>query len=100
MSKFYIPNNLTRRQRNLQEINLHVSIHDLSCNCNNPLKHIIYQILEQEPSLQFTKEEIKNLEQCHGTGTAGVDHGDDDTGFGPGDLEQLFAEEKEEGTAG
>jgi len=96
MSKYYVPSKYTAKQRNLQQINLHVAVHDLNCGCDNPLKHIIYQFLEQEPSIIFTNQEIENLKKCHGTGTAGGDPGDDDTGFGPGDLEQLFAEDKEE----
>nr|UHS18315.1 MAG: hypothetical protein [Betatorquevirus sp.] len=101
MSKFYTPAKYNRKQKNLQEVNLHVAIHDLNCGCSNPLKHIIYQFLEQEPTINFTKQELQQLQKCHGTGTAGdIDHGDDDTGFGPGDLEQLFAEEKEEDPAG
>lgn len=100
MSKFYIPSKYTTKQKNLQQINLHVAIHDLNCGCDNPLKHIIYQILEQEPSVNFTEEELQQLKKCHGTGSAGANHGDDDTGFGPGDLELLFAENPEEEKGG
>lgn len=100
MSKFYTPSKYSRKQKNLQEINLHVAIHDLNCGCNNPLKHIIYQFLEQEPSINFTNKEIKQLQQCHSTGKDGDDHGDDDTGFGPGDLEQLFAEDADTANTG
>lgn len=100
MSKFYIPAPYSTKQKNLQEVNLHVAIHDMRCGCNNPLKHIIFQLLEQEPSINFTPQEIQQLQTCHGTGTATEGPGDDETGFGPGDLEQLFAEEKEEDAAG
>lgn len=66
-----------------------VSIHDLWCYCDNPLKHIILGILEQEPTLNFDQEDSKKIQKCLTTG-GGEDVLDD---FGDGELEKLFAED-------
>lgn len=87
MSDFVDPK-YTKRQLNLQMVNGYVAIHDLRCHCQKPLQHIIQQIYEQEPTLK-----------CQDTTTAAVGNQDgekDIDGFGPGELERLFAEEEEE----
>lgn len=87
MSDFVSPN-YTKKQLNLQIVNCYVSIHDTHCHCKSPLKHIIQQIEEQEPSLK-----------CHvsTTDAAGNQDGEKDIdAFGPGELELLFAEGDEE----
>lgn len=81
----YVPAKLTKKQLNLQNVNTYVNVHDISCRCGEPLKHIINQILQQEPTL---KPWLATT----------VDHGDPATekdidGFEPGELERLFAGE-------
>lgn len=84
----YIPPKYSTKQLNLQVVNCYVGIHDLTCHCKHPLRHIIKQIEDQEPSLK-----------CRVTTTEkDGDHageGDIDQ-FGPGELERLFAEDAEE----
>lgn len=85
MSDFIAPN-YSKNQLNLQMVNGYVSIHDLMCHCQKPLKHIIKQIEQQEPSLK----------KWPATTTADVgtpDGGDVIDQFGPGELEELFAED-------
>jgi len=82
----FIPPNYSKRQLNLQMVNGYVSIHDLMCHCKQPLHHIIKQIEEQEPSIK----------KCQGSSTAaaGIQDGEDVIDqFGPGELEELFAED-------
>lgn len=63
-------------------INLIVGIHNLQCGCDDPLKHTVEEIHNQEPSL---KPQIPKWL------TTGNDPGaPDDDGFGDGDLEKLF----------
>ncbi len=87
MSDFEPPK-YTKRQLNLQMVNSYVGIHDLHCHCKSPLKHIIKQIEEQEPTLK-----------CQDTTTAVTGNQDGEGGiddFGPGELERLFAEGDDE----
>lgn len=85
----YVPPRYTKKQLTLQTVNSYVSIHDLNCNCKEPLKHIINQITEQEPSL---KPWLATT-----TEDTGDQNGDGDIdGFGPGELERLFAEDDAE----
>ena len=79
----YIPK--TTRKQNLQYVNCYTSIHDLGCNCDEPLKHIIKQITEQEPSIKPW------LATTFGN-TGDQDGEKDIDGFAPGELERLFAE--------
>lgn len=89
MSKLWKPTKLTPRQQNLQTVNTYVNVHDLTCNCNEPLKHIIQQITEQEPSI---KKETWFTTTDNGENPGGVGDVDD---FGEGELEALFAEPEE-----
>lgn len=90
MSKFYKPVNLSYKNKNLQWINLQVAVHDQWCHCDNPLKHIILGILEQEQTLKFDKEESAIIEKCL---TTGEEDGDAVDGLGDGELEALFAQD-------
>ncbi len=83
----YIPK--TSRKQNLQYVNCYTSIHDLGCNCAEPLKHIIKQLTDQEPSL-------KPWLATTYVATGDPDGEKDIDGFGPGELERLFAEDAEE----
>lgn len=85
----YVPANLTKKQLQLQNVNCFVNIHDLNCYCKEPLKHIIQQILTQEPSLKpWLATTIAD--------TGNQDGEKDIDGFGPGELERLFAEGDDE----
>lgn len=87
MSDFVDPK-YTPRQLQLQMVNAYVHIHDLHCNCKSPLKHIIKQIENQEPSIKQWRDST--------TAAAGLQDGDDVIDhFGPGELERIFAEEED-----
>lgn len=90
MSKFYKPVTTSLKHRNLQWINGTVHLHDMHCHCNEPLKHLIFGILEQEPHLQFNKEESQQLQKCLTTGDHTEDAGDV---IGEGELDRLFEED-------
>lgn len=90
MSKLYKPLTIGLRHKNLQWINLQVGIHDLHCHCNEPLKHIILQIIEQEPELKFNKEESEQIRKCLTTTEDTTDALD---AIGEGDLDALFTED-------
>lgn len=89
MSKYYKKPSYTSRHQQLQWINTMVSVHDLHCYCDKPLNHIIIGIIDQEPTIQFDKEDSKKIEKCLTT-TDGEDVLDD---FGDGELEKLFADD-------
>ncbi|AHA91749.1 hypothetical protein QKL05_gp1 [TTV-like mini virus] len=78
----------TKKQR-LQLCNLVTGIHDITCNCYNPLFHSAQIILKQlAPELK--KEEKHQLKQCLTEETTTKE--EEDVGFTTGDLEALFAE--------
>lgn len=85
----YIPAKLTQKQLMLQNVNCYVSIHDLNCNCTEPLKHIIKQITTQEPTLKPWLATTFG-DAGHQDGEKDIDH------FGPGELERLFAQDDAE----
>ncbi len=65
-------------------------IHDMHCYCDDPLRHTILQILEQEPNIKFNAEDSKIIQKCLTTTedpTAATDV------IGEGDLDRLFAED-------
>lgn len=85
----YVTPNYSPKQLNLQIVNCYVGIHDLHCNCKHPLQHIIKQIETQEPSIKKWRDTT--------TAAAGIpDGGDVIDEFGPGELENLFAQDDDE----
>lgn len=92
MSDYYKPLTISRKHKDLNWTNCMVSVHDLQCQCDDPLKHIIFQIINQEPSIKFNKKESQIIQKCLTTGEDHAEDGDDE-GFGPGDLEELFRED-------
>ncbi len=68
-----------------------VNTHDLLCQCDEPLKHIILTIRDQEPNIKFNKEESEKLQKWLTTGDD--QDGDAIDGLGEGDLERLFEED-------
>lgn len=89
----YIKPNYTKQRLDLQNVNTYVAVHDLTCNCEHPLQHIITQIIKQEPSIKKW------------VATTIAESGDQDTEkdidhFGPGELEALFAQDNAEDAEG
>lgn len=78
-----MPTTISTKNRKRDWINCIVQVHDLQCECGQPLEHTLQEIYEQEPQLKPT---------C-ATGTDPVTTGEGGDGFGDGDLEQLFAED-------
>lgn len=78
MSKFLKKPVYEKRALELQLINSTIQIHDLTCGCEEPLKHLDHLI---KKCLTTTED--------HGTttGTAEEEH------FDAGDLDRLFAED-------
>lgn len=90
-----------RRQLN-QCINVCVGAHDLICECDNPIKHLILHCFSHQEPFYVTKKEKENIIQCLITTEedATQDAGD---GLTTGDLEKLFTEDtdvKEEDVTG
>lgn len=81
----YVPTKFSPKQLNLQHVNTYVNVHDLTCDCQQPLKHIIKQIVQQEPSLKPWLATIADTGDPAGE--------KDIDGFEPGELERLFAGE-------
>ena len=91
MTNYYKPLPYSTKHKNLQWINCICGVHDLHCSCDDPLKHTILGIIDQEPSLKFNKEDTKKIQKCL---TTGEDHGEDVVEeFGDGELEKLFEED-------
>lgn len=59
MSKLLKPTSKSERNIILQNVNAWVAIHDITCNCDSPLKCIILQIYRQEPTLSFKPKELQ-----------------------------------------
>lgn len=87
------------KQLKLQNVNAWVHLHDLTCSCTTPLQCIILQINNQEPNLQFTKQQQAKLQTWLTSTAAGNQDGEDVVdGFGPGELDALFANDGEDAT--
>lgn len=96
MSKLLKPTSNTERNKILQNINCFVSIHDITCCCEEPLKCIVKQIYKQEPNLKFNKQD---LQQWFTTTETGEGHGGDVDDIAGEEIDALFAG-IEEDTAG
>lgn len=90
MSKLLHPTKFNEKRQILQNVNAFVAIHDLTCNCEKPLKCIIKQIYNQEPTLQFKPEELQKW--FTSTETTVVPGGKDAEDFTGEDLDALFAD--------
>lgn len=91
MTNYYKPLTIGRRHRDLNWINSLVTVHDLQCQCDQPLNHTVIAIFNQEPNLKFNKEDSTLIQKCLTTG----DHtgGDVVEEFGGDELETLFADD-------
>ncbi len=79
----------------LKFINCVMGIHDLKCECSNPLFHSTNILLKQlAPELQ--KQEKQQLKKC--LGEEDTTNAEEDIGLTTGDLEQLFAEDDDGAT--
>ncbi len=83
MSNFFVEKPTNPKRDNLDMINAYVHIHDLKCNCNTPLQHIINQLIEKEPELT----------KCLTTPTTEDGRGDAVDTIEDGDLDRLFEED-------
>lgn len=96
MTNYYKEPKYSLKHKELNFVNTTVAVHDLHCQCQNQLKHIVLSIINQEPSLKFNKEESKKILKCLTT-----DGDQEEEGFGEGDLERIFDEDfGEEDAAG
>lgn len=91
----------SKRQQELQWLNLVNSTHDQFCHCNEPTLHLLYCI-NKFSSAQKPEKDLRNI-QCLLTGvpitTAEDKEEGDPTGFLEGELEDLFKEENGENAA-
>lgn len=94
MSKLFNPSKLSEKRTILQNVNAFVAIHDLTCQCEQPLKCIIQQIYLQEPTLQFQPTELQKWLTT--TGTSGDHGGKDASDFTGEELDALFANTEED----
>ncbi len=74
----FVPRKQNTKNSRLDWINTIVMLHNLQCECLKPLKHTIEEIFKQEPTLKT---------ECLGTEEDIIA----EDGFGPGDLDALFA---------
>lgn len=88
MSKLLKPTNYTENGIIAQNINAFVSIHDLSCSCDSPLKCIIKQIYLKEKGLNFKPEELK---QWFTGGETTATTGEEEDPISAEDVDALFA---------
>lgn len=86
------PIKYSTKQQNVNHINLLVSLHDLKCGCDKPLQHLVFDILNQEPSLKEDTKFTSELQQWLTTTKPGNIQEEDTDVIGSGDLEKLFEE--------
>lgn len=88
MSTYYKPLTISKKHKDLNWMNALVTLHDLNCQCDEPLQHTIDLILEKEPTIIFKPETTEKLKKCLTTTAATTQDVVDD--FGDGELEKLF----------
>lgn len=91
MSDYFKKLTIGPRHAQLNWTNAIVTLHDLQCQCDDPLCHTIETIINQEPSLKFTKNLSTKIKKCLTTGDPGATDVVDE--FEDNELERLFAEE-------
>lgn len=101
MTTRIIPTKDSIKQKNLKWMNLMVHDHDIFCDCDSPLQHIIILICQQEPKLDLKPIERDIVKRCLIGEPTATDGDQDADGVQEGDLDQLFKEDfGEENTAG
>lgn len=98
MSDNFCPPKYSPKALQNQLINSIIGNHDLLCGCDNPTTHLAALLFEKTNPTNFTEEQKKIIRKCLGddhttTDIAAIEDG----GFSEGDLEQLFAEDGDEG---
>lgn len=92
MSTRFIPTQDSKNQKYLKWLNALTHIHDIYCNCYNPLTHTITLIFEKESDFNFNPSEKQLIQKClsgEGHTTPAGDPGDV---LVEGDLDALFGE--------
>lgn len=90
----YIPPRNSKRQQALKWMNMLAHVHDLICDCYNPIEHTAAFIFEQEKHLKFTPPEKDTIKQClFGENTTTTAGDQDVDGLDAGTLEELFKED-------
>lgn len=87
MSTRYKPTKDNHRQKKIKWLNAVTHIHDIYCDCDEPLTHTIAEIIAQEPDIKFNIQEKDILKKCLGDTTTGEKDLDV---IGDGDLDALF----------
>lgn len=90
MNNYYVKPKTTQKAQRLARTNAWTAIHDLHCDCNQPLQHIITDILQQEPSLKNDEKFKQNIQQCLGITGAGDTQKEEEDILGDVDLERFF----------
>lgn len=89
MTARYIPTKDTERQKKLKWTNGIVTLHDIYCDCCNPITHTIVELFAREPVQQFSAPEKQLIEKClSGEDRTAITHEEDIVG--EGDLDALF----------
>lgn len=70
-------------------------MHDVFCNCYNPVTHTAAFLFEKEPELTFSTPEKDLIQKCL-SGDAATPAGEDADTLEAGDLDTLFKEPFEE----
>lgn len=96
MSTFTKPKYTENGMKN-QFLNCIVGLHDLTCCCESPLTHAVNIIFEKAAPTNFTEKEKLQIKKCLGEEDTKTMATTEDDGFGPGDLDQLFAAAADEG---
>lgn len=90
MNNYYVKPKTSVKAQRLARTNAYVSIHDLHCDCQQPLQHIITDIILQEPSLKSDDKFKHYLTQCLGTTQDGDTVKEEEDILGDVDLERFF----------
>lgn len=93
----YVPTSTSIRRKNLDFTNGVATLHALICDCEKPLEHAVYIIVDQEPGLKFNKKTSDKIKKCL-TSEDGPTAADAIDGLEDGELENLFAEDITEDT--
>lgn len=91
-SNYYKKPFLNSKGLEKQYLNSIVGNHDLWCSCDDPIKHTVDTIFTHAKPENFNQETKNKILKCLGEDPTTTDPGPAaDDGFGPGDLDLLFA---------
>ncbi len=86
----YVPVKFQSKKQHVNWMNTIVHVHDLQCECEDPLEHTIHTIFKQEQNLRLWDSTQHLIKKCLTTTTTPEEE-EDDVPFGNGELEALFA---------